>query len=187
MDPLFTIDLSDPANPRKVGELEVPGYSTYLHPYDEDHLLAVGVSESRDVKVSLYDVSDFANPKRQAELTIGTFSWGDGASEAQRDHKAFNFFKSKGVLAVPFYSEGEGISDLRVYKVDLASGLAPMGILPMSDLWGAYGPWGSSATPGVRRSVMADDFVYAISDSGVRSASLTEIAAPLATVRFGQQ
>ena len=43
VDPLFTFDLSDPAHPRKVGELKVPGFSTYIHPLDENHLLTMGV------------------------------------------------------------------------------------------------------------------------------------------------
>ncbi|HEY3447531.1 MAG TPA: beta-propeller domain-containing protein [Myxococcales bacterium] len=194
MDPLFTIDLSDPANPRKVGQLEVPGYSTYLHPVDEGHLLAVGVTDTRGVKVSLYDVSDFANPKRQAELEIGTFQFGQGGSEAQQEHKAFNYFRSKKLLAIPFFSEGgyengyTNVSDLRVFKVDVESesaGLLPAGILSMTDLWG-YSPYGwyEGWTPGVRRSVMADDFVYAITDSGIRSASIADPATALSTVVF---
>lgn len=189
MDPLFTLDLRDPAAPRMVGQLEIPGYSTYLHPIDAGHLLAVGVTEASGVKVSLYDVTDFAHPKKQSEVEVGAFSSGaSGTSEAQREHKAFNYFPAKRLLAIPFFSERyPPVSDLHVYRIDVTAGqygIALVGALGMSDLWGVYDSSLPGWTPGVRRSVMADDFVYAISEAGIRSANVADLATPLSTVEF---
>src|SRR3990167_11542357 len=67
VDPLFAIDLADPRNPRVLGELKVPGFSTYLHPYDETTLIGFGQQTktgpsggvvTTGLKVSLFDVSD---------------------------------------------------------------------------------------------------------------------------------
>ena len=79
-DPLFTIDISDPADPEILGELKIPGYSTYLHPYDEDHLIGIGFDTEENewggivtngLKVDLYDISDFENPTQKYTQTYG--------------------------------------------------------------------------------------------------------------------
>ena len=69
VDPLYTIDLSNPAAPKVAGELKITGYSAYLHPIGEDLLLGVGQEASEQgrrlgAQVSLFDVSDPASPKR---------------------------------------------------------------------------------------------------------------------------
>ncbi|MBN1335203.1 MAG: beta-propeller domain-containing protein, partial [Deltaproteobacteria bacterium] len=90
VDPLFTIDLSDPTDIRLGGELEVTGWSDYLHPMDDDHLLSVGMDESGwdwRLAVSLFDVSDIANPKLADRELLD--AWG---SEAQYESHAFNYF-----------------------------------------------------------------------------------------------
>lgn len=80
IDPLFTIDLSDAKNPKILGELKIPGYSTYLHPYDATHLIGIGYAtktnqwggiQNAGVKIDLYDVGDVANPKQLSTLTVG--------------------------------------------------------------------------------------------------------------------
>lgn len=80
IDPLFTIDLSDARNPKILGELKIPGYSTYLHPYNATHLIGIGYNvttnqwggtQNAGVKVDLYDVADVANPKQLSTLTLG--------------------------------------------------------------------------------------------------------------------
>lgn len=105
-DPLFTLDLSDPTNPRVVGELEVPGFSTFLTPIDEHHLLAVGQyvpapgsNGAWGVQVSIFDVTDFANPTRSANVILGETT---GAySEAVWDPKAFTYFAEGGMVGLP--------------------------------------------------------------------------------------
>jgi len=199
VDPLFTFDLSDPANPRKVGELKVPGFSSYIHPLGDTHLITIGVHMSEDpanwreryMKLSMFDVSNLAQPTEVFTHQVGTaYGW----SEALYEHKAFNFFPAKGLLAIPFadYSPTSGDywssfrSDLRVFKVDTATGFTPVGAVSMADMFRVhnYSNWTYYWMPNVRRSVMADDYVYAISDAGVRVAHVNNLQAPLATTYF---
>lgn len=105
VDPLYTLDLSNPTQPKMVGELKIPGFSTYLHPMDDDHVLAIGQDtidhgdwvETGGIQVAVFDVSDFANPKQAHKhvLTQGAYS------EALYEHKAFNYHGDKGLLAIP--------------------------------------------------------------------------------------
>ncbi|MEK6676190.1 MAG: beta-propeller domain-containing protein [Planctomycetota bacterium] len=110
IDPLFTLDLSDPTNPRIVGELKVPGFSTFIRPIDENHLLTVGQYIPEEdginfrpsgVQLSIFDVTDFANPVQthQVVLTGDSGAW----SEALYDPKAFTYFEDEGLLALPVY------------------------------------------------------------------------------------
>jgi uncharacterized secreted protein with C-terminal beta-propeller domain len=181
VDPLFTIDVSDPRQPRQVGELKVPGFSTYLHPIDRDHLLAIGRETAETgnggvrvvgLALQVFDVSDFASPRLMHKQVFGT--WGS-SSEAENDHKAFNYFAARGVLAIPFSDwtqsrVGGFQSSLELFRVSLAGGIVSAGSVDHSDLnrpvaYQSY-PWPYS--PRVRRSIMMEDFVYSISMGGVK-------------------
>jgi len=108
VDPLFVIDLENPYQPEVLGKLKIPGYSEYLHPYDENHIIGVGketvpaeegdFSWYQGVKISLFDVSDVENPKE-----LDTYEIGDRGTESPvlRDHKAFLFDRSRNLLALP--------------------------------------------------------------------------------------
>ncbi|UCB59143.1 MAG: beta-propeller domain-containing protein [Thermoplasmatales archaeon] len=108
IDPFFTIDLSDPRNPQILGYLKIPGYSTYLHPYDDNHIIGIGKDavESNNpnfawyqgLKISLFDVSDFENPQELDKVIIGDRGTD---SSALYDHKAFLFDKEKQLLVIP--------------------------------------------------------------------------------------
>ncbi len=123
-DPLFIVDLSDPANPAVTGELKIPGFSSYLHPYAEN--LLIGIGESGDesgatgkLKVSLFDVSDMQNPKEISSVVF------DGAqytsSTAQSDHHAYLTLPD-GAFAIPVYESGTvsqpGVSKACVLTVE---------------------------------------------------------------------
>ena len=106
VDPLFVIDLSDPYNPEELGYLKVTGYSDYLHPYDENHIIGIG-KETTDagefawylgVKISLFDVSDVSNP-----VEISKYEIGDRGTDSPVlwDHKAFLFDRSRNLLVMP--------------------------------------------------------------------------------------
>lgn len=95
-DPFFVIDISNPFKPKVLGALEIEGFSGYLHPYDESHIIGVGMEEN-SVKVSLYNVADVANPKEIDRFLIGNWS----TTPVLWDHKAFLFDKEKQVLALP--------------------------------------------------------------------------------------
>jgi uncharacterized secreted protein with C-terminal beta-propeller domain len=212
VDPLVTLDLSDPARPRKVAELTLPGFSEYLQPIDDSHLLAIGVDlplrsdgrpdwSRRSLELSLFDVSDLAAPRRTAQSLIGT-AW--ASSEAFWDHHAFNWYRpdpaKPGLLAIPFSDWVQPapspwwsgfVSDVRVFAVDPATGISPLGALGMGDVYvkQGSGDWTWWYRPWVRRSVMATDqagttFVYAVSDAGVRTAALPRLDVALATALF---
>lgn len=207
VDPLFTFDLSDPTKPKKLGELKIPGFSTYLHPMDANHLLTIGTFvpepvngvqpdwRQRALQLTIFDVTDMKNPVQSHVQLVGTSS---GYSEAQHEHKAFNYFPAKKLLAIPFIdwnwsATGDSywtsfISDLRVFSVDPVTGFTPRGAISMRDLYQVerYSNWTYYWTPQVRRSVMADDFVYAISDSGIRVANVANLSQPIATTRFNR-
>jgi uncharacterized secreted protein with C-terminal beta-propeller domain len=199
VDPFLTFDLSDPQHPKQVGTLEIPGVSSYLQPMDATHLLAIGTVQQgppnygEQLQLSLFDVSDLANPKRTSNVTVGTgYSW----SQALWDPKAFNYFPAEGLLAIPFADYQSGlsgntywsafISDLRVFKVDLTAGITPVGALGMNDVFQAdvtYN-WVYWWQPEILRSVMADHYVYAIADSGLRVADVASLGTALATVYY---
>lgn len=189
IDPLFTFDLSDRAQPRKLGELTLPGFIAYLHPLDDTHLLGVGrelaPSGAMQVKVQLLDVADPAAPRSLSTVLVGE---GSSWSDSLWDPRAFTWFPARGLLAIPFtdLAADAFVSDLRLFQVDPAAGITPAGRLSMADVFAtASGPgWSFSWSPYVRRSVLADDFVYAISDAGVRSAKVADLPAWLRTVQF---
>lgn len=107
-DPFYTIDMSDPYNPEILGYLKIPGYSSYLHPYDENHIIGIGkeTTESSSpnfawylgLKIALFDVSDFENPVEVDKVVIG-----DRGTDSPilYDHKAFLFSKEKQLLVIP--------------------------------------------------------------------------------------
>jgi len=157
IDPLFVIDLTTPSDPRVLGELKIPGYSEYLHPYDENHVIGIGkdVDESIDadkvheddavyftaikgVKVSLFDVTDVSNPREIAKYVIG-----DRGTESPvtYDHKAFLFDKEKNLLVLPVAVAEIGESDYGeivwqgayVFDISLENGLELRGRITHCD------------------------------------------------------
>lgn len=106
-DPLFVIDLSSPAAPKVLGELKIPGFSNYLHPYDENTLIGFGKDTSENqfggvvaggLKLSLFDVSQVDKP-----VELDHYTMGDRGSDsiALNDHRAFLFSRDKNLLVVP--------------------------------------------------------------------------------------
>jgi len=110
VDPFFVIDLRNPRSPQILGELKIPGYSDYLHPYDENHVIGIGkdTKEAEEgnfawyqgVKISLFDVSNVKKP-----LEISKFNIGDRGtySDALYDPHAFLFSKEKHLLVIPIH------------------------------------------------------------------------------------
>jgi Beta propeller domain len=100
VDPLYAIDLSVPTAPKVRGELELPGYSAYLHPITSDLLLGVG-REGAGVKASLFDVSNLAAPKQVASLALG-----DGATTTEFDRHAFLYWAPAKLAVLPLTTFG---------------------------------------------------------------------------------
>lgn len=190
IDPLLTLDLSDPASPRLVGELELPGYSDYLHPVGADHLIGVGRTvETTDfggvfpdaVQLVLFDVSDMANPQLVQRLELG----GSGSfAHASQTHKAFTFDPTTNTLALPvvlFDAPGSAVGfDLDAfvgtvcYTVDTATGFERIGRVAAAS--GSDG-YDSLWWYGWLRSVIIGDDIYTVSPEGVRVAPRTDFDA----------
>ena len=98
IDPFYTLDLSDSYDPRVAGELEVPGFSTYLHPIDETLILAIGRDiDQGGIKLSLFDIGAFEQPVLLSDHLVGAGSY----SEAEYNHHAFTWFAGADMLAIP--------------------------------------------------------------------------------------
>jgi len=106
VDPFFVIDLSNPRNIRELGQLKIPGFSRYLHPYDKDTIIGIGQDATetgrvKGLKISLFDVSDVENPEEIANyVTEERYAY----STALYEHKAFLFDREKELLVIPAYS-----------------------------------------------------------------------------------
>jgi hypothetical protein len=179
IDPLFTLDLSDRRNPRVIGELKVPGFSTYLHPIADNRLLSIGVdgTERWRTQISLFDISNFAEPTLQQALPIeATNSW--GWSEALWDHKAFQYWAPKKLLAVPqstYAHDGNHyryLSQLVLVNVDPATGLSVRGRIDHSPYYTTDHYWYYTD---IRRSIFMGDFVYAISDKAITAHRVSDL------------
>jgi hypothetical protein len=200
IDPLFVLDLSDPQAPTILGELEIPGVSTYLHPYDETHLIGVGSASCEDaanlwlncVKLALFDVSDATAPTLVDEHIVAT--QGGSYSEAQWDHKAFFFSRDLNpdrlVIPVQTWSWVEvttnetnetrtdfyysGWSGAFVFEVDTA-GFTLQGEIthtPENTTQQDPGYYG----PQVRRSLYIGNELYTVSDGLVKINALDTLA-----------
>ncbi len=116
IDPFFVIDLSTDT-PKILGELKITGFSNYLHPYDEEHIIGIGrdvkeIEEGRvqqlGIKIALFNVADVKNPKVIDDVIIGDSST---YSEALNNHKAFFFDKTRGVLSIPISGDVESLNE----------------------------------------------------------------------------
>lgn len=128
-DPLFSVDLSDPANPKVLGALKIPGFSTYLHPYGEGLLLGIGYDAdettgwTQGVKLSMFDVSDPANVKEVHKHSLTDFSY----TGVEIDHKAALIDVEKDIIGFPvrgYHDTGE-YNVYVVYGYDEKEGFYP--------------------------------------------------------------
>jgi len=150
-DPLFTVDLSDPAAPRVAGELELLGYSAYLHPVGAGRLLGIGQDASAEgrlkgAQASLFDVSDPADPRRLAGLPLGSGT----SADVEFDHHAFLWWPAARLAVLPLSGADPAALGLRVGEADLA----PAGRL-------AHG-----ADPILRVTVVGER-VFGLTDDGI--------------------
>jgi beta propeller domain-containing protein len=168
VDPLYTLDLSDPAKPRVVGELKVPGYSAYLHPVGDGLLLGVGQDATAEgrrtgVQVSLFDVSDLAHPVRLDQFGLGS----DSSTPIEYDHHAFLWWAPGRLALIPAtrYAEGDPFSGALAFKIDRAGGIVEAGRMahPGFDRFGGLA---------YDRAVVVGERLLLLSDRGVLATSL---------------
>ena len=194
-DPLFVIDTLDPRSPKVLGELKIPGFSTYMHRIDAEHLMSISFDANDHgsfayfdgVILQLFDVKDPRAPKLLHKEKIGTRG---SSSEAATNHLAFNWFPSRGLLAVPMtICEGGGdgrngdvlaFSGLLVYDVDLERGFTRLGGVDHGTKGASCGTWWSNATSQVKRSVFLDDLVYSIAEDRVKVQNLEHLGTDVA-------
>lgn len=98
-DPLFTVDLSDPSNPVVIGKLKIPGFSTYLHKWDDNTLIGLGYDENGYVKVSTFDISDKTDVTERDICVLEDMYW----SEALYNHKAVFVAPKKNLIGFVGY------------------------------------------------------------------------------------
>jgi len=197
VDPFFVIDLSLPSEPKILGELKITGYSNYLHPYDENHIIGLGKETVeaetgnfawyQGVKLSLFDVTDVGNPIEISKYIIGDRGT---SSSALYDHKAFLFSKSKNLLIIPIrlalinesnylgdippYAFGEYVwQGAYVFTLTLENGFDLKGRITHFDestYGGRYFCYYYYHTPGycVKRSLYIDEYIYTISEELVK-------------------
>ncbi|MBA2523914.1 MAG: beta-propeller domain-containing protein [Solirubrobacterales bacterium] len=157
VDPLYTIDLSDPRAPAVVGELKIPGYSAYLHPVGDGLLLGVGQDAdarglTQGTQLSLFDISDPSAPTRIATQSLGRHA----SSDVEYDPHAFFFDDATGISITPFSDWRTGASGAVGVRVD-PGGLSEVARLHHGDGWRAA----------ITRSLARGDSVYTVSDKGV--------------------
>jgi uncharacterized secreted protein with C-terminal beta-propeller domain len=183
-DPLFVLDLATPAEPRVLSELKIPGFSTYMHLMDRDHLLTIGYDADDQgdfawftgVLLQIFDVSDPTKPTLAHKEVIGTRG---SSSEALTNHLAFNYYPQRDALALPMTicegGQGGGeygemtFSGLMVYGVTAEDGFSLTGQVAHPPGQGiGCDNWWTEASTQVKRSVFMEDFVYSISESRVK-------------------
>ena len=120
-DPFYTIDLSDPTAPSMIGELKITGFSNYLHPINDDYIIAVGQDADNNgellgLQIALFDVSDLANPQQIAKHVVEGWS----LSESQHDHLAFRYLPMSKKLILPISNAGETKFDgFYIFDIDV--------------------------------------------------------------------
>ena len=191
-DPLFVMDVADPTNPKVLGELKIPGFSNYLHPLDEGHLIGFGyetiakknpqggepIIQTGGMKISLFDVTDFANPKESDTEIIG----GQGTySSVQDDHHALFIHPSRSLFGFPvsIYQQSErdgGVVDLQSSGAMIYEITVERGIVQVADLTRVmtndYMDWEKE----IRRLLYSGETVYTIAPNEVRSYALNGYA-----------
>ncbi len=194
VDPLFVIDLSEHEKPYVLGKLKIPGYSDYLHPYDETHIIGIGketaeaeeeLKQQREldfawyqgVKMAIFDVSDVTNPIEMHKVVIGDRGTD---SPVLRDHKAFLFDKDKNLLVIPITLaeiKGERTSATQygeftfqgayVYDINLGDGFNLKGRITHYDSDDVFKKSGYyfEGDSSIKRNLYIEEVLYTLSDN----------------------
>jgi uncharacterized secreted protein with C-terminal beta-propeller domain len=207
-DPLFVLDLADPTRPSIVGELKIPGFSTYLHPLDASHLLALGYEADDQGTFAWFNgiqlqIFEATNPTQPTLLYKQVYGTRGSSSSALTDHLGFTFLPARNLLTLPMsICDGGGngaygtlaFSGVVAMNVSVETGFTELGRLeePYPSTLAASGfvyggacaDWWTDSSSVVVRTVVMDDFLYAISDNRVRVQSLTALGTDVKLVDF---
>ena len=197
VDPLFAIDLSDPENPTVEGELKIPGYSEYLQPLDENHLIGIGRGANEqngffeELQVSIFDVTDLDNPRLVHRYSFDggrsttTVATGDRWTRGDGDHHAVGYYADEQILTLPIYAADSfawwdetddeplfehGKGGVQVFRIDADEGLVPAALIEHETL--------------IHRTVLVGDHLFAISPGTVTAHALDDPATALAELQL---
>lgn len=197
------LDLADPWLPSIKGELKIPGFSTYMHLMDDDHLLTMGYDADdqgsfawfQGIQLQVIDVSDLSNPNLLSKEIIGTRG---STSEAATNHLAFTYFKARDLLAIPMticedggggqYGDLMTFSGLLVYRVTVEDGFTLLGGVPHDEpetpetQSGKCYNWWTDSSSKVKRSVFMEDWVFSIARDRVNVAHLDDLEHPAVSI-----
>lgn len=177
MDPFYTIDLSDPYNPKIIGALKIPGFSSYLQPLDDNYMFGIGFGDNTGgtswIKLSVYDISDKYDPTVAFEVLLDDEEYGYGFSSAAYEHKDLLIDLEKGIVAIPFASydynsdnEYKHTSGALVFDLDLDSGFEFNGFVSHS-LNSEYDVNGY-------KSEFIDKYLYVVSNKYISVSELSD-------------
>lgn len=187
IDPLFVIDLSNVRNPKILGELKIPGYSTYLHPYDETHVIGFGYDTKSNssntgvvndgIKMSMFDITDFNNPKEMFTVKIGDRRT---SSALTHNHKALLFDKEKNLIAFPIstYESGKTEYKAQVYDIDLAKGFTLRGEIKHEkeqDETSSKGYYYTNYNLNIERIIYSQDVFYTLSKAIIKASDMNSL------------
>lgn len=187
VDPFFVIDASNPSDPTLLGELKIPGFSTYLHPYDEQHIIGFGFEadlngRTTGLKISLFDVTDPGKPIEKFKEVMTYEEMGYSHSEVTYNHKALLFDKSKNIIAFPFssnsyevvttFKDGKMVQtheytfsqEYLVYGLDLTNGFEMRATITHFDEGKSQDYYYLNE---ISRGLYIDDYLYTVSESKV--------------------
>jgi len=194
VDPLFTIDVSDPSNPRVLGALKIPGYSDYLHPYDEDYLVGIGKeavpAEEGDfawyqgLKISLFNVSNVESPEEVAKIVIGDRGTD---SPVLFDHHALLFDRGRSLLVIPileakiFEEDYPGEKPPWAYGRPIFQGAYVFHVSPKDGikLIGRISHMENSGVDPmyeVKRALYINETLYTVSDGKIKANNLADLS-----------
>ena len=170
-DPLYALDLSDPAAPRRTGELKITGYSAYLHPVGDDRLIGVGQEATEQgrrlgTQVSLFDVGDAASPRRIAQYQVT-----GGNSEVEFDPHAFLYWPATGLLVIPVTTP-VGIADRPNERGATPAGPTSGALVlrveqgRITELGRVQHPAAAGGAAAVRRAMVVGDELWTVSQAG---------------------
>jgi hypothetical protein len=199
-DPLFVLDLDDPARPRVLAELKIPGFSTYMHMMDETHLLTIGYDAADQgsfawftgVLLQIFDVTVPTVPVLAHRHVIGTRG---SSSEALTNHLAFNYFAPMNLLALPMtvceggnsgggYGTQMTFSGLMVFDLTAAEGFSEHGRVSHPASATGCSNWWTNANSEVQRSIIMDNYVFSVSQTLIKVNRLDDLPNDLVTLRI---
>jgi inhibitor of cysteine peptidase len=168
-DPFLVIDVENASDPKVLGYLKIPGFTRYLHPYDENHVIGIGIDEDNNVKISLFDVNNVSAPIEIDKYAVNS-TWSD--TPVLTDHKAFLFDKFNDLLAFPVstydsYSMWQGVY---VFNITLGTGITLRGNVTHQGDSTYFSSYYS-----IKRVLYIENVLYTLSDMKLKLNSLEDL------------